>query len=388
MKHRALTLEVIQYLKRHAEFPQEKLLDEWAQANHPRGSMKSGEYAKLHKGEWVDDRHASIPVGYLMEPDGPKTDLKVVKVRAMFRQYLREHKGVDASALTVDQVMELVSVVPPLADDGFGMGMAVFRFIMTLYNPWENLRAIRSEHRVREAAAWICIDCGRQMKNNPKLPHAQALIEAQTRMGISLSEYQDWWVSIFRRNPECIVDVVGRVGRRRIVKAVTGSLPVTEAFYQRVQRGEVMPYRATPEDVCEGHSRFIVLEGYGPDPDLDRVNPGVGADLIMGMLCHLAGLCDVPLLGHNGTPLRVISFAGTPTSARRLEKFEFKPLDAYLPGTRIRVFERVMSWLDTGLTDTIWMGVWIGLVLRFRALRPRQPRAGERPAEPPLPETA
>lgn len=369
MSERAFTSEFCTHAATHGGWPVEKCLRAfWHERNV--AFMRNNAYSLIRQGHFAEEEHIRRVVVYLLDDaqrDTPE--------RAALDLFLAGKGITDPGQATVSRVLERATLSRAVADEGFGIGMQILLWVFdAVMRPDKHLWLITDERRVREAAGWVCVECGRHMADDLTLPPLQALEVAEERMRTPLKEYQERIVAFWRRNPFSVMHAVE--GNK--VTGMCMAVPVTEAHYRKAAAGGCMSYDIPTAEILDV-SPFVILEGFGIDPDLDRKGNGLGLSLVMAMICQQARVSDVPDLGSARTPLRVLAFTGTKPSAARLRKFRYRPLKTYMPGTRIEFMERTLAFRGQGFRDAAYMGIWRGVQLLMRDVYQDRPREDDLP---------
>jgi hypothetical protein len=372
---RAFKAEFLLHARATSGWPPEASVKSWCQEKD-RGFefMANGQYAPVAAGDFVDERHVWLVVNYLLHPAH-----RNFPERRSLNLFLQEHGVASPEAATAAQVLDLVSVVERIPDEGFGRGTSVMlKFFERLFRPSDHMRLIKREQEVREAMGWMCVEGGRQLANG-RLPEFEALAKDEARMGPSLKEYQDRAVEWWTENPWTIVHTIGN----HQITGMCMALPVTETFYNRARGGKCRTYDCRKEDL-KMTSAYVIVEGLAPKMDLRANKISPGESFIRAILCQQAGVSDVPGVCSPGRPLRLLSFASTPVGKRRLKGFGYKGLSTFFPGTDIEYMERELVLSPLRLTDAPIVGIWWGLQLLLRKvygdrLRSDDPLAGSSP---------
>lgn len=355
-KRQAFTHEFLLHAKTTKGWPAEASVKSWCGENGRQLEfMQNGMYARVARGEFVDDRHVWLVTCYLLHPahkDHPE--------RRSLNQFLL-NRGVESPhSATAEQVIDLVSVKEEIPDDGFGWGTRVILSVFdSIARPTSHVRLIRAEHEVREAMGWLWVEAGRQL-TSLKLPQFQALAAQEARVGVSLQEYQERAVAWWKTNPWTVVYAI----REKKITGVCIALPVTEEFYKRARSGECATFDCQQGDL-EVSSPFIIVEGVVPEIDMRTKTGGLGESLVMAAVCQQARLSDVQHICLD-KPLRLLSFTATPVGKRRLRKFGYKPLGTYFPGKDIEYMERQLVLSPLRPADAALVGVWKCLQLTLR----------------------
>ena len=143
----------------------------------------------------------------------------------------------------------------------------------------------------------------------------------------TLDDYAQLLLKLWKANEHAVLFAtqrddhsIGRVG-------VAAMAPVTEDFYQRFRKGGAEDSDLGPGDLRR-ISRFILFDAASENrgADMRRAKSGRSMALARTTLYQLAAL--TPPLDKGNTKPRVITFAGTPESEKRLRAFHYRETGA------------------------------------------------------------
>lgn len=173
---------------------------------------------------------------------------------------------------------------------------------------------------------------------------------AERQMRIPLGDYRrralSWWKFQDRTILFATVDRV-RVGCSIV-------LPVTRDAFERILRGELIPYDCTP-DQLQYPSNFLVIESLADRCDHDcRAPIRKTAQQVRTLFYQVA--CLSPRPGLPGDPAsQIIAFAGTPETQERLRRFGFARTGNRLPqlGLDIMLMDERKAWIIPAVISQI-----------------------------------
>jgi hypothetical protein len=194
----------------------------------------------------------------------------------------------------------------------------------------------RHEADIEQAATMVFQWVGKHTDRAASGPAALAL--AEQVMHRTRDEYAQLLLRFWKANEHAVLFATQREGDSLVRIGLTAMAPLTEGFYQRFRRGEAEDLDIGPDDLARS-SKFI-LHDAGVDNLEINMRSAKGRRsmaLARATIYQLAALWP-PLHKGNVNP-RVISFAGTPESEKRLRKFSYKETGAKTRLTRRTVLE-------------------------------------------------
>jgi hypothetical protein len=158
---------------------------------------------------------------------------------------------------------------------------------------------------------------------------------AEEWMGITGAEYADRLRGWITENPKTVRLALGR----KLPVGVTAVAPLRPEAYEAVRAGEVASYDCSPGDLLDS-SRDILIEAVAERVAEERAEP-LNPTLAMLMtlqlqLAHLTAIDTQP----DDAVIRILSFAGTDLSQRRLAKQGFKAVGTKAARSGVDMMER------------------------------------------------
>lgn len=158
---------------------------------------------------------------------------------------------------------------------------------------------------------------------------------AEKWMGISGAEYERRLLAWIERNPNTVRLALGR----KLPPGVVVVAPLEREAYEAIRNGQMASYDC-PAEAIVAHSTDILIEAVAErvgEEQAEATNPTLA--MLTTLQLQLAHLTRFHELDDDAT-IRMLSFAGTEGSRRRLAKQGFRPTGATAPRSGVAVMER------------------------------------------------
>ncbi len=344
---RAFRADFRQHMDLQGAWPKEFAFQTWLRINLNQG-LRSGHYSQLRAGHSGRARHMAGFVRFLRCCPPESREYRALD------QYLAKKSLHLAESPTDQKVVECVSKqVERTFADAFMEGV---RFLLRLFtrirHPTRQVRPCFTEAEVTNAIRWMFLELAHQISRGD-LSAIDAIALAERTIGTTLEDYQqraiDWW----RFQPWIVVLALD--AGKPTGMAIT--LPLQSVAFEKIRSGARMGYHCMTSEMAL-HSATLFCEGVAVkrlDHEV-RARKGYGP-VVVAVTCQQAHLSDVPGLATK-QPMRILTFAPTPTQHRRIKRFGYKPTGTSLNGTAIPLFERRLWLKGRGRKDAATAGVW------------------------------
>jgi hypothetical protein len=355
-KERAFNNRFLEFMKSQ-EFlwPNKNDVEDWFRDHTMKGMSHGGNgkkspYRDLQAGEAVAIRFTSGLIQMFFDMKNPVDDFAFRRREAILEYYKFPKDVVVAKVL--DQTCSPQKDSPQ--DDWILKGLDY----LWSFAPNENIRRSARLCRLkdlekcetnRDVLQWIYINVGRdvhehnhgspakpdsQISNDVALEigenYVQVPIEEYRKKMMEWAGYHDWVV------------VLGRNGGKRT--GVSVILPLTEKAYYEVRNGEKSPWECGVNDF-EVPSNFLLVQVFcvrlmdlGGDPL--KYSSKAQRNCALLQVAALSKLSSK----HKKNPLRILSFAGMPTSEARLKAHRYQRLDKVTKGhSAVPLYERTLA---------------------------------------------
>jgi hypothetical protein len=182
-----------------------------------------------------------------------------------------------------------------------------------------------NEGDIELAATMVLLGVAEQIDGAVTGPAAIALAERVMRR--SRDDYAQFLLRLWKANENAVLFATQREGESLVRIGMTAVAPLTEGFYLRFRRGEAEDSDITQGDMLN-RSKYILYDA-GVEPGEmkpRRARTGRSMTLARTVMYQFAALWP-PLHKGNVNP-RLISFAGTPESEKRLRTFSYRDTGA------------------------------------------------------------
>ncbi len=303
--------------------------------------LKGGIYTNLKAGQPVPEKYVRWLVALLTSPDEALSHLKTMKPpkrqawlarsRAVLLEHMDECGVPEVNACLTDTILEHIAYPPVGGSVGLG------KYVDYLYFKVECFAAVLRHnceewvstcHSVAECADWIFTRVGEETSLAGRLQGpAKARAHAAAHMNITLETYRAR-LALWRDFNEwtvvsAIYKGVGPIG-------VCVALPLTDAAYEEVREGRLLPSACGPEELASP-SLNIVLEAVAEHPQfVGRPDKNPTEALRVASVFQVSALVRAHKTKGKRT-VRLLSFAGTPENERRLRSAGFVTYGKTLP---------------------------------------------------------
>lgn len=278
-------------------------------------------------------------------------------------EYLKQLGDVDVERVTDAELLSMLCSAPKPRGASGGAELDYlqrgFGWLADQMSFWferkvlQRTRAFRSEDDLREAIRWIFISLGRQLAADPTLETERASELAAERIRLSPTEYArlatEWWR--FDRWTVVGLCLNGRIAGVNIV------LPVNLSHYVKIRDGQIPSY-GTPATAMQVPTMSLVIEASAERPHLGKQGDYRWTrGMYYTMLGQVAALARL----NGDDPLRLLSFAGSPTGTARLRSFGFAKVGNQMADTGVDMLERLVTVPASAKDDTFIRGMFHGL---------------------------
>lgn len=335
--------DFLTHMKKTDAWPAFRLLGERIGAKHGPGLFNPNPYNDLRKGKLQKIKYLRAIVSVLL--DLAREDISETcddnKIRRALRQgrdfaaFLRDRGLPVGPTTTPDDALTLVCSNTAGKKDHLSAGLVALGEVLGMSNQVNSVMVpCASPREVEEAVLWMVVACGRQV-GGEKLSAERAKKIAERHMQVDLDDYQEKAVRWWRFNRWTVI----RPRDGQEAAGICTVLPLRENARHLLLSGQMKSYDCS-EKHFECPSSTLLLEACSERPiDLGRPGGKVATRLYLAVLgqCGLLGCVDE---NRAGSVLKVLSFASSALSFRRLNKFGFQATGDRMQGTDIGFMER------------------------------------------------
>jgi len=356
-------------------WPQGQQFVTWCRKDERK--IRNAAYRKIRNGELVDMSCILGLLAYLRAPNGKHTDDFEIRARAKMTACINNYlvaTGVpDPDKLAASQKIEHLCndageaerSVDPKANL-FTEGIGGLRWIFEAARPPMEYFYPSSEKAICEAVTWCFYDLGHLKAAGP-LSADEAISNTEQRFQMSLSEYQDYAVTCWRRNPWTVVLARGQDNKATGISII---LPLRESVYEQIRSGKLMSCRADPQFFAVP-SRYMFHEAVSARPlsmGGDPINKAT-ASMVWTVMVQLAALTISETVFDNDQPFRALSVDGMPDAREMLMAYGYKPIGMRMATSGEDLYELI---IPANATD---LGLFFNVTLNglYREMRKWSP---------------
>jgi hypothetical protein len=319
-------------------FPTHKRAEVWFQTE--TDGFKRDTYTRLKRGDAVNEKYPAGVVSMLLAR-APEPELQHC-IRIFF-EYLAARGVPPQLQSSVADLLDYVCDPPvrhaaeaPNTSDFMQRGIRAISEVFSLKRNIDRyVQNCGSEASLREAIRWLYVCMGRMER--PGRTHLQvddAIRAAESTMRISLSDYQHRAIEWSQFNPWTVL--LARGNKRP--NGLSIILPLSDDAYDSVLNGQRMTYDCGPDDLVIP-SRNLLIEAVverAKDIGAEPTNPTRA--LYASVLAQISVFTQYLSTDQSGD-IRLLSFVGTPTQAKRMKAVGFRPTGKRMSATGIEFYE-------------------------------------------------